>query len=302
MRIPSLLTMALLPAALIAQAPAPLTFSQRYKAESPAIEQLIKDFQPEEAYKKAQGLLPTAKPVFDKTDANKARLCSYQFSDLVRTYHLAAKAAIAAGYWEKGREYLIAGQEVAKENHEQTQAMLTPVMEQWAGPVEAAKKAMAEGEARFKELSAKQPLTPDEEQELKNFQVHQMNITNGNKITKIFSEDIKVTKNELDFFGPLITSASKNLQTEADEMDKELASPKFKGKKDAYLAALLNAGNLKAQPNKLAQMGLLYRLRVRAEGTPLVPKVDAVIEKVRLDEDPFPAPKPAAKAPKKKTK
>lgn len=287
MRIPSLLTLALVPAALIAQAPAPLNFSQRFKAEGPAVEQLLKDFHPEEALAKAEAMLPTTKPVFDKSTLPLGRSSSFQFSDLVRTYHLAGKAAISAGQWEKGRDYFAKAKELGQENLDQTTAVLTPAIEAWKAPVATAKQALADGADRLKELSAKQPLTPDEDQELKNFQIHQQNVANGEKISKVLLQDIAITQTELNAFGPMIEGSSKAIKAEAEEMDKEITSAKFKGKKDKYFVAVLNPKNLEARATKQEKLNFLYRLRFHATGTPFADKVTTAIDKVRADQDPF---------------
>jgi hypothetical protein len=300
MRIPSLLSLALVPAALVAQTPEPMNFTQRFKAESPAIEQLLKEFQPIEALAKAESLLPKDKPVFDKSTVPAGRTSSFQFSDLVRTYHLAGKAAVSSGNWEKGRDYFVKAQELAKENFEQTTVVLTPAIEGWAGPIATAKVALAEGAARFKELGAKQPLTPEEDQELKNFQIHQQNIVNGEKVMGILNQDIKMTKTELDAFGPMIEGSSKSIKAEDEEMVKEIESAKFKGKKDKYLAAVLNPKNLEARATKQDKLNFLFRLAHHAQGTPLAEKVMTAIDKVRKDVDPFFVEKPAKKAPKAK--
>jgi hypothetical protein len=298
MRIPFLLTAALAPAALVAQAPAPakLNFTQMHKAEAPAIEQLIKDFKPAEAMKKAESLLPAAKPAFDTSNLNASRACSIQFSDLARIYHLAGKSAIAAGYWEKGRDYFLKAQEVAKENHEAIKAAIAPTLEAWKAPVAAARKALEEGGARFKELSAKQPLTPEEEQELKNFQIHQQNIANGEKLNRILQKDADDTRKEADAFQPMIDAAQKAIKDEADEVDKGAKQAQFKGNKEKYFSAILNADNLKNRATKADKLNFLFRVRFHAEGTPLAEKVDSVIDRVRQDQDPFPPAPKAGKA------
>lgn len=300
MRTSSLLTMALVPAALIAQAPAPMSFSQRFKAEGPAIEQLLKAFQPQEALAKAEQLIPATKPVFDKSNVNAGRASSFQFSDLVRTYHLAGKAAVSAGDWEKGRSYFAKAKEIAQENLDQTTEVLTPAMTAWDAPMATAKKALEEGAARFAELSAKQPLTPEETSELADFNTHKQNLANGAKIGKLLTQDITTTKTERDAFGPMIEGSDKAIAAEKEEMDKEIASKKFKGSREKYLVAVLNDKNLESRATKQEKLNFLYRLQFHCKGTPQAEKVKAVIDHVRLDEAPFPVAKPAKPAKKKK--
>ena len=308
MRTTYLLTMALVPAALIAQAPASapapapaavpaaapapaLTFTQRFKAEQGGINQLLKAFQPEEALGKAEALLPAVKPVFDQSSLNAGRNCSFQFSDLARTYHLAGKCAVAFGNWEKGRDYFIKAQVVAKENVDQTTAVVTPTIETWKAPVAAAHQALEEGAARRAELKAKEPRTPAEDVELKNFTVHDDNIAKGEKVMKVLNQDIAGTKTELTAFGPMIDSIKKAIADEKAEMDKEIASKAFKGSREKYLAAILNPKNLETRTTKQDKLNFLFRLQFHCAGTPQAAKVKAVIDRVRADEDPFPPEK-----------
>ena len=295
MRTSSLLTLALVPAALIAQAPAALTFSQRLATEGPVVEQLLKSFQPEQALAKAEAMLPASQPVFIKTDGTAARGCSFQFSDLARTYHLAGKAAISAGAWEKGRDYFIKAKDTAQENFDQTSAALTPAMAAWDGPMAAAKAALETGAARFAQLSAKQPLTPEETAELGNFTTHKNNITNGTMIHKVFNQDISTTKTERDAFGPMIDGSNKAIAAEKAEMDKVIASKKFKGSREKYLAAVLNAENLASRSTQQEKLNFLYRLQFHCGDSPQAAKVKAVIEHIRLNENPFPVAKPSKK-------
>ena len=67
MRTPALLCSVLLSAALLAQAPPP-SLGDRVKAERPVVEQLLADLKYPEAMKRAEALLPAARPVFDKKD------------------------------------------------------------------------------------------------------------------------------------------------------------------------------------------------------------------------------------------
>ena len=295
MRISALLTLALAPAALIAQAPAPLAFSQQWKAQGPILEKLLKDFQPQEALDQAEALLPSVEPVFDKKDVNTVRASSFQFSDLARIYHFAGKAAIAAGRWEKGRDYFIKAKEVAQRDLVQTTQELTAAMDVWKEPVETAKKALQEGAARLAELGGKQPLTPQEDTELRNFQVQQQNVLNGEKLIRVFRKDLAYLKTESDAFPPMVEGVDKSLEAEKTEMDQELASKKYKGGKPAYLAAILNGKNLEIRASKQDKLYFLHRLEILCAGTPQAEKVKAVIERVRLDQDPFPVGKSSKK-------
>src|SRR5512133_357745 len=104
MRTFALLPALLLPAALFAQAPAP-SLGDRVKAERPAVEKLMADLQFPEALKRAESLLPSTKPVFDKTDNQTMVQSSAVYMDTCHAYRMAVEAADAAGQWEKALEY-----------------------------------------------------------------------------------------------------------------------------------------------------------------------------------------------------
>jgi len=144
-----------------AAAPAQLTFTQTLKANKPAIEQLLKEFHPEDALAKAEALLPTAAPEFNGIDLRTASASSFQFSDLSRIYHLAAKCAMTDGLWEKGQVYLGKAKETAQSNYDHTAAAYKSSIETWTTAMATANKALTDGAGRIKELEAKQkPLTP----------------------------------------------------------------------------------------------------------------------------------------------
>ena len=299
MRTSSLLTLALVPAALMAQTPAPLAFTETLKAQGPAIEQCLKDLHPQEALVKAESLLPAAQPAFNPKDVNTARASSFQFSDLARTYHLAGRAASAAGDWEKGLAYFIKAKEIAQTNLEQTGLVLNPALDLWKGALETARKTLDAGAARLAELSAKQPLSPREDEELRNFQVEKQNRATGEQYTRIFQQDLAFLRTERDAYVQKVESAQKRIAAEKAAVDKELATnKKLKGRKENYLAAGLTASSLEFCATKEEKIHFLYRLQFLSAGTPLAEKVQAAIERVQLDQDPF----PVGKSSKKKTK
>lgn len=110
---------------LAAQAPAPNALTQAYNANAQAINQLLRSLQYQEALAKAEGLIPTEKPVFDGKDLNSLAGSSANHRALVAIYKACANAAAANGNWEKAAEYLQKGAEAAKENHETFKALAT---------------------------------------------------------------------------------------------------------------------------------------------------------------------------------
>jgi hypothetical protein len=168
MKIHSLLTMALVPAALVAQTPATPDYMAVLKAETPGIDAQLKDFRTQEAFQKATGLLPAALPTFEKANPSAAMKSSVSFSGLTRLYLLTAKTAIQAGEWEKGLDLFVKADACAKVNYESTKETLTPLITTWTNAVDQAKKFVGENGDRIKALANK-ARTPEEETEFQAF-------------------------------------------------------------------------------------------------------------------------------------
>jgi hypothetical protein len=334
--------MALVPAALFAQAPAPapaptpapaaapaqLTFTQTLKANKPAIEQLLKEFHPEDALAKAEALLPTAAPEFNGIDLRTASASSFQFSDLSRIYHLAAKCAMTDGLWEKGQVYLGKAKETAQSNYDHTAAAYKSSIETWTTAMATANKALTDGAGRIKELEAKQkPLTPEEETELKglqpkkpadatprfqelngrkeglnpnekielqNFQTHRTNVANGTRVIKSLEGDLKALQSEVAAYSNIVDKNAKTLADEKEELDKKVVDKPFKGDRQKLLIAMLGPKNLEDRTTKDLKLNWLNRLRFLCADSPQAAKVQEVIDRVRADQDPFP-PQPKGK-------
>jgi hypothetical protein len=361
MKIHSLLTMALVPAALVAQTTATPDYMAVLKAENPGIDAQLKEFRTMEALQKAESLLPASLPTFDKGNPTAAMKSSVSFSGLTRLYLLAAKSSIQAGEWEKGLDFFVKADACAKANYENTKEALTPLIATWSGAVDQAKKFVDENKARIAALATK-TRTPQEEQEFQAFiakdksftaakdkekaeigkwlqtnlahfreleakgltpqdladidtlKVAEGNLVNGPKTVKALQDNIDATKNEADLCAPKIESAKKALKDEAEEtakgmadtkikgkVVKETSGPKFDEKRTAYFENVLNTkGNYESRPSKIEKMNFLFRLRHNAAGTKAEEKVNAVIDRVRADQDPFPAEKKGGKGKKAK--
>ena len=177
MRILSYSTLALLPAALIAQAPA--NISQQLKAEQPAIDGLIKSFKAKEALVKAEALIATPAPAYDKKDLNTIVQSSHQVRDLVSAHMIAAKAANAAGQWERANAILEKGLAIAKQNKADflaaTEANLDAT---WKKPETDAKAFLAGANERAEKIKTLESRIASVELELSNAEaIKKMNKT-----------------------------------------------------------------------------------------------------------------------------
>ena len=115
MRKAAFLTLLLVPAALVAQAPAQ-SLGERVKVERPAIEQLMAELKFPEALKRAEALLPPTRPVFDKTNNQTLVQSCAANLDLAQANRLAAEAADSAGAWEKALDYAKTAKSLAVES------------------------------------------------------------------------------------------------------------------------------------------------------------------------------------------
>ncbi len=286
-----------LPAALVAQAPAP-SLSQRLKTDAPAIDALAKEFKFKDALAKAEQMIPAAKPDFVKGDPRKGLESSQEYSSLMAMYSLAGKMALMAGDWEKAKGLFGKAQEVAKENHSNFTEVATPLIQTWQKAMADSKKALEDNAARRKDAEAKaaKDRTPQDQEVLKAVDVWEGNLKNGDKVIKSLKDHMDILGKDAEAFAKPIEGVDKDLKAEAET----LASDKFKNDKGKYVTAVLNTPSNFALPSQADKVKLVSRLvfldpsNVRAQKT-----LDAAIQGKDI---PVPEEKkaPARKAPARK--
>lgn len=152
MRMLSLSTLLVLPAALVAQAPADIP--QLFQAERPAIEKLLKEFKAKEALAKAETVINGTKPAYDKKDLPSLAKSYNQYREIVNAHLFAATTAFSAGEWEKESSIREKAVAVAKENQESLKAGAQPILDVWAGAETKAKEFLAAAPATIQTLKA----------------------------------------------------------------------------------------------------------------------------------------------------
>ena len=207
------------------------TLSQRFKAESPAINQLLMSFEGKQALAKAEALIPANKPEFDKSTPAKGIASSSEFGALMNIYTVAGKAAVASGDWEKAVGYFHKAKEIAQENATGTAVALAPAIETWKKAESAGKTFLEEGAARRKELLELATRSESEEVELKNFKTHEDNVKNGPKAVAQLQGTLDGLKEDADHFDGPISGIEKSIQAEKEQIE----SPQFKGDKIKYV-------------------------------------------------------------------
>jgi hypothetical protein len=246
-----------LPAILVAQAPAP-SLAQRFRSESPALDQLFKEFKYKEALAKAEGLIPASHPEFVKTDPRKGFESSQEFSSLMAIYSVTGKAALLSGDWAKGKEMFTKARTVAQENHSNFTDVTAGIQQTWQKAMEDSKKQLEDNAARRKEVEAKpeKDRTPQDLDLLKAVGVWESNLTNGTKLIKQLSDHAAGLKKDADAFAKPLEGVEADLKSEADT----LAGEKFKGDTSKYVAAVLNTPKNFDLPTQGDKVKLLHRL------------------------------------------
>lgn len=290
-----------LPALLVAQAPAP-TLAQRYRSESPAIDSLFKEFKYKEALAKAEALIPATHPEFVKTDPRKGLDSSSEYGTLMAIYSVTGKAALLSGDWAKAKEMFTKARTVAQENHANLAEVTGPLIQAWQKAMEDSRKQLDEVGARRKDAEAKaeKDRTPQDQDLLKAVAVWEGNLANGGKLIKQLTEHADGLKKDADAFAKPLEGVDLDLKAEADT----LAGEKFKGDKAKYVTAVLNTPKNFELPTQADKVKLLFRLTYLDPANARAGKsLQAAIEgkEVPVPEEKKPAA-PAKKAPAKKAK
>jgi hypothetical protein len=246
-------------AALVAQAPAP-SLGDRVKAERPAVEKLMAEFNHTEALKRAEALLPAARPTFNKADNQTLVQSCGTFLDLAEANRLATEAADAAGAWEKALEYAKSAQSLAVECHAAVKEPFTRTVAYYTQSEARAKQVLEENDARIKELKAKTNLDPGERQELDLALGVEKEVVDSAKWVKFFQTYLDVTKRESEAYDPLVKVMEGKLKSEADQVADYKAG---KGEKTKWVDAVISTpAYLEAQGDKAGKARWLNRLAV----------------------------------------
>lgn len=252
---PSATLLLTLPALLMAQDKAPETIAQRFRVEAPALDKLLKERDGQAAMTKADALIPATPLVFDKSTPATGLASSAEFSALMAVYSYAGKAALMAGDWEKALQCFQKAEEIAKTNATETALALAPTLEGWRNAVATGKKMMEEGAARKAELKAKAQRDERDEQELKNFEIHENNIRMGPIQVAKIQGSLDGLKSDSEGFFKAIDGVQKSLTEEKENLTK------FKGDKAKYVAAVYNPKNMALRQKDEDKLNFLVRLQ-----------------------------------------
>jgi hypothetical protein len=189
--LPALVLAAQAPAPTPAPAPAPVDLRQKFNAELPGINQLLKTFQASEAMDKAASIIPTPTPAFDGANLQTIVRSLEQGQGLLSMYRLWGSTAIAAGQWEKAQEIQEKRLQVALGIREDMTKAQQPIQAAWD-------KAVTDGQAY---ITANQPRQSELEAKVKAFKAEfeaiSADIKAGKrKLTKKEADDINLRGGE----------------------------------------------------------------------------------------------------------
>lgn len=293
----ALLILSLLPAALVAQAPAPaapaeVPLGQRLRTTRPEVDRLIEALQAKEAQALAEGLLPTTKPSWDNSGGNAQYKSYLAFQDLASAYYLAFRAATAAGQWEKALDHAKQAQALVQENDTQAQAAFPKISAAYQALADKGRATLKDNEAYINELKAKPNRDAGDEQQLGMVETELKAIAENEKWSKQFQAMAEAAKKDATRYDTYVKAMDERLKAEATQIAEYVAG---KGDKAKWVDAIVsNPGYLTTNfPEKRGRVEYLNRLGVVTPGNP---KVEQLID-VELGKAPAPGTK--GKGPKK---
>ena len=334
MRLLTLSTLTVLPAALVAQAP--VNFSEQLKTEQPVIESLLKALKPKEAFAKAQALIAVERPAYNTKDLNTVAQSMYVWRDLMSAHFLAAKSAFASGELEKGGDILQKALTLAKDNKAAFIAGAQPTLDTWKGPEVEAKTFLAEKPAKIQELNddiakvekeltnldaikkmskaeknalaARQTKAQAEVEEKNQLEsakkVYEDNLKLSEKIhglvdgtIKICDEDIKTVNTAIEKNQARIKNQMDEIQAYNTRIKEKNKAAKINGNSNYVNGVMEEHTNLTKMPTPEAQVSFLNRMLVLDPGNA---KAQKALDNLLAGKDPFEVEKKPIKGKVKK--
>jgi hypothetical protein len=322
--------------ALVAQSPAPANLTQRFNAELPGINQMLKAFQAQEAMTKVEGLIPAERPAFNGTNLQTIGQSMDNAQGLLSLYRLWANTAAEAGQWEKAVEIQQKRLKTAQAIKADLERAQAPIAAQWEKAAKDSQDFLAKNTSRQQELQttlndlkeeiaavnaktkkpdakgledlkARAAKAPEQQQELDQINaalpVHKQNLINAPKVTKVLADNRKEAEEMVKAAEASVTKAKEVLGSQSDEItkfntDQVIKKVKIVGKKNWVDAVLRNHENITKLSGAQAQAAFLNRLLVLDPGNAGATKA---LENLKQGKEPFAKEaRPAKKASKKK--
>jgi len=252
----------LIPAALVAQAPAQpqATFTQSLRAASPEVEKLLAEFKPREAAAKAESILPATLPAWDKSSP-QTQLSSYNsYREYVYAYFLAARAADAAGNWERATELYGKAKDTAKTNYDSVKESFPLIIRYYNDMAAGARRTLDENADFIKGLREKANPDDGDKQQLGLIQGEEEAIEKNKKSAQFFVDYIESAKKESDYYAKFAIEEDAQVKDQLDQLEKY----KFKNDKTKFVDGIMSSKTFLDQqfPDKAEKVRYLYRLNI----------------------------------------
>jgi len=290
--------------ALVAQAPANLDLAQRFNAELPLVNQMLKELKTQEALTKVQGLIPVERPVFDTSSSKALGQSLDNAQGLMSLYRLHANVASEAGQWEKALEIQEKRAQTARAILGDLEKAQAPVAAQWKKVAQESGDYVAKSEPRKLELEAKIAAFKTELEEIKTSKkklskkeaddfnargaqvqlddqelaqiaaalpVHKQNLANAPKVTKTLNDNRKEVEGMVRAADEAIAKAKKAVADQNEEITtfntkQVMQKVKIVGRKNWVDAVLRAPENVTKLGAPQSQAAFLNRMLVLDPG------------------------------------
>ena len=290
--------------ALVAQAPANVDLAQRFNAELPGINQLLKELKSQDALVKVQGLIPAERPAFDASNPKAIGQSLDNAQGLMSLYRLYANVASETGQWEKAVEIQEKRAQAARATLADLETAQAPLVAQWKKVTQESGEYAAKNEPRKKELEAKVAAFKAEYEEIKASKrklakkeaeefnakgtqaqqdelelaqiaaalpVHKQNLANAPKVTKLLSDNRKEVEGMVKAADEAVEKAKKAVASQNDEITQfntkqVMQKVKIVGRKNWVDAVLRTPENVTKLGTPQAQTAFLNRMLVLDPG------------------------------------
>ena len=291
-------------AALVAQAPVTVDLVQRFNAELPGINQMLKELKTQEALTKVQGLIPAERPAFDASNTKAIGQSLDNAQGLMSLYRLYANVSSEAGLWEKAVEIQEKRAQAARATLADLEKAQSPIATQWKNVAKDSGDYVAKNEARKKELETKVAAFKTEYDEIKASKkklskkevdefnargtqtqadqqeldqiiaalpVHKQNLANAPKVTKMLNDNRKEIDGMIKAADEAVAKAKKAVADQNDEItqfntQQVIKKVKVVGKKNWVDAVLRAPENITKLGTPQTQVAFLNRMLVLDPG------------------------------------
>jgi hypothetical protein len=283
---------------LMAQAPAQdVPLGQRLRTERPEIDRLIAELQAREALKRAEALLPSVRPAFDKKDL-QTQVASYsRFMELSQAYYLAFKAADASGHWEKALDYIKQAKAISIENYASVKEPFAQASQAYKNLAQNTRDSIQNTRAMLKDnqpyiqaLRDKKDKDDGDKQQLDlvakeeaGIPESEKKVGEAEKWSKQFLAFLDAAKEESERYEPFAASEEKRIQ----EQEAQIAEYKAgKGEKTKWVEAIVaNPHTMDALTDRRDRMAFLYRLNaLDPDNKKVLKQIDAMLGKASAPE------------------